>query len=188
MFYHASKMPNLKTLKPHTSNHGKPLVYLSSKRENVLVYLCNAVEKHCRRTGFQHDGVYYTWASYGFTKSGILRLEEYYPNATADTYMGESGFIYSVEHIENCSALADIPCAFIAENEITVSGCECVPDAYEAIMKAVNDGEIILQRYEDNSTAMMNWIEKIINEDYQNAEQRPDYREFLKAKFSFLSI
>ena len=48
MYYHASKTAGLVCLEPRVSNHGIPLVYLSSKRENVLVYLSNAVEKFCR--------------------------------------------------------------------------------------------------------------------------------------------
>ena len=36
MFFHASPVPNLKKLTPHISNHGTPLIYFSTKRENVL--------------------------------------------------------------------------------------------------------------------------------------------------------
>ncbi len=52
MFFHASPVPNLKNLTPHISNHGTPLIYFSTKRENVLVYLSNAVEKCCRKPVF----------------------------------------------------------------------------------------------------------------------------------------
>ena len=48
MYYHASKYGGLKTLKPHVSTHGKSWVYFSDKRENVLVYLSNAVEKYIK--------------------------------------------------------------------------------------------------------------------------------------------
>ncbi len=41
-WYHASPTKDLTTLEPRISNHGVPLVYLSKKRENVLVYLSNA--------------------------------------------------------------------------------------------------------------------------------------------------
>lgn len=44
MLYHASPTGGLTVLTPHVSNHGHPLVYFSNKRENVLVYLSNAVE------------------------------------------------------------------------------------------------------------------------------------------------
>jgi hypothetical protein len=186
MFFHASKTPGLTTLKPHVSNHGKPLIYLSEKRENVLVYLSNAVEKHCKQTGFQHNGIYRKWGSYGFTKDGILRLEEYYPNATFDTYKDESGYIYSVEHIENHSCQADIPYAVVSEQDVPATACEYVPCAYEAIRQAAENGEIVLQMYADNSQDMLKWIEKTIREEYQNAERNPEYRDFLKVKFDFL--
>ena len=45
MFYHASQIEGITTLEPRVSNHDIPLVYFSTKRENVLVYLSNAIEK-----------------------------------------------------------------------------------------------------------------------------------------------
>ena len=88
LLYHASPVKGITRLEPHVSNHGKALVYLSDRRENVLVYLSNAVEKHCRENGFVWNGSWHKWASYGFAKDGRLLLEEYYPNATMDTYKG----------------------------------------------------------------------------------------------------
>ena len=52
MLYHASGTGGIRVLEPRRSNHGVPLVYFSRKRENVLVYLSNAIEKYCRETGF----------------------------------------------------------------------------------------------------------------------------------------
>ena len=66
MLYHASPTGGLTVLTPHVSNHGHPLVYFSKKRENVLVYLSNAVEKYCRDTGFVHTGQWEKWGPYGF--------------------------------------------------------------------------------------------------------------------------
>ena len=54
----------------------------------MLVYLSNAIEKHCKETGFTHDGKWHKWASYGFESDGTLRIDEYYPNAIEDTYKG----------------------------------------------------------------------------------------------------
>jgi len=186
MFFHASKIPDLSVLKPRVSNHGIPLVYLSEKRENVLVYLSNAVEKHCRETGFNHTGIYKTWGSYGFTKEGIFQLEEYYPNATVDTYKGESGYIYSVADLISYRDQTDIPYAVITEEEAVVTDCEYVSDAYDVIMEAVENGKIVLQKYDENSQSTMDWIKETIKTEYQNAEKLPDYRSFLKAKFEFL--
>ena len=187
MYYHASQKENITILKPHKSNHNKPLVYLSKKRENTLVYLSNAVEKYCKEIGFNYDGTYYKWASYGFTKHGILRIEEYYPNAIYDTYKGVSGYIYSTEFIEKFDILIDIPDVIISEDNIPVSNCEYIPDAYEAIMDAVKSGKMKIVKYEENSKEMLGWIEKTIKIEYQNATEHPEYREFLKGKFNFLN-
>ena len=48
MYYHASPVEGIRQLEPRVSNHSVPLVYFSKKRENVLVYLSNAVEKYCQ--------------------------------------------------------------------------------------------------------------------------------------------
>ena len=90
MYYHASQTKNIKVLKPRVSNHGIPLIYFSEKRENTLVYLSNAIEKYAKETNFKYDGIYSKWGPYGFTKEGIFELQEYYPNATYETYKGVS--------------------------------------------------------------------------------------------------
>ena len=94
MYYHASPTAGIKTLEPRISNHGMPLVYFSKKRENVLVYLSNAIEKYCRKTGFAYDGPWQKWGPYGFEKDGRLRIEEYYPGMLKETYQGVSGYVY----------------------------------------------------------------------------------------------
>lgn len=149
MYYHASQTPELKELIPHISNHQKSLVYLSSKRENVLVYLSNAVEKHCKEIGYITDS-YTKWASYGFEK-GILRLDEYYPNATIDTYKGVSGYIYSSNNVDLMEKQLDIPFAFTTTVNVKVDDCEFIPDAYDAIIKAANEGKIVLKKFDENS-------------------------------------
>lgn len=186
MYYHASQTPDLKVLKPNVSNHNKSLVYFSKKRENVLVYLSNAIEKYCKEVGFEYSGVYHKWASYGFNKDGILKLQEYYPNATYDTYKGVSGYIYSSEDVKDIESKIEIPDVVVCKNQVQISKCEFISDAYTAIMEAVEDGKIELIRYEDNSEEMINWIEKTIKSEYINSINQPEYRIFLKEKFNFL--
>ena len=183
MLYHASPVEGIQTLVPHVSNHEKPLVYLSAKRENVLVYLSNAVEKHCRETGFEWDAPWYKWASYGFTEEGLLLLEEYYPNATEETYKGVSGYIYQAAECISAHAMADIPHAYISSEPLNVEGCEFIPDAYEALMKAEKEGLIVIKRYDELSEGTLRWLEKMIPQEYARAIKHPDYRHFLKTKF-----
>lgn len=187
LLYHASPTPGLTLLTPHVSNHGKSLVYLSAKRENVLVYLSNAVEKYCRETGFAWDGPWRKWASYGFTKEGVLRLEEYYPNATYETYKGVSGYIYQTADC-TCDAAPDgVPDVLVSDRPVPITGCEYIPDAYEAILEAAEKKLIVLKRYGELSEGMHRWLKKVIPQDYANAENHPEYRHFLQSKFSFLN-
>ena len=88
MYYHASNIKDLKVLKPHISSHGISWVYFSTKKENVLVYLSNAVEKHINEKYGRPLKEYVKWASYGINASGLVRIEEYYPNATEETFRG----------------------------------------------------------------------------------------------------
>ena len=53
-FFHASQIKGIQVLEPRISNHNFPLIYFSGKRENVLVYLSNAVEKTCKEKNFQY--------------------------------------------------------------------------------------------------------------------------------------
>ena len=185
MLYHASPTPNIKTLIPHTSNHGKPLIYFSSKRENVLVYLSNAVEKCCREHGFSHSGSFHKWGSYGFNKDGLLQLDEYWQTATEETYKGVSGWIYTVSK-EHMTPMSDIPHAFTSAAPVPVLSCEFVPDACQALLSAASEGKIMLTQYEQNSPKMLSWIRRTITEEYESSQNSPEYRFFLKSKFNFL--
>lgn len=149
MYYHASKTAGLVCLEPRVSNHGIPLVYLSSKRENVLVYLSNAVEKFCRETGFSHSGRWSKWGPYGFTETGILRLEEYYPHALEDTYRGVSAYIYSADPPRGLEKLEGIADAYVSKEPVPVMGCEYIADACDAILCAEKEGKIVIRRYEE---------------------------------------
>lgn len=187
MYYHASQTKNIKILEPRISNHNIPLIYFSDKRENILVYLSNAIEKYCKETNFLYNGVYHKWASYGFTKDGKLRLEEYYPNATYETYKGVSAYIYSVKNVPNIQKLEEIPHAFQTSINTPIDFVEYIPDAYDEIMEAVEKGDIILVKYEEFIKNKKEWLEKTISKEYEEAIDHPEYKYFLKSKFKFLN-
>lgn len=183
MYYHASSIKNLSILEPHTSNHKIPLIYFSEKRENVLVYLSNAIQKYCTEQGFEHAGIWQKWAAYGFDSDGIQRIEEYYPDALMDTYKGVSGYIYFAETVEDSGFQTQIPGAVTSEKPVVVSGCEYVEDAYEAILDAEAHGLVRVLRYHELSEKMTKWIEQTILKEYEQAVGQPDYRFFLEGKF-----
>lgn len=183
MYYHASPVKDINVLEPRISNHGVPLIYFSKKRENVLVYLSNAVEKYCRETGFAYSGAWSKWGPYGFEKDGRQRLEEYYPDALEKTYKGVSGFIYHAHKIEESGFEVRIPDAATSRSPVRVDGCEFVPDAYAAILEAEKNGLITILRYHEMSEKMRAWNARTIQEEYNAAQNHPEYRHFLKGNF-----
>lgn len=183
MFYHASQIEGITTLEPHVSNHEIPLVYFSTKRENVLVYLCNAIEKYCKDSGFIYGGKWQKWGPYGFNEDGRLRLEEYYPNALINTYKGVSGYIYSAKDVKDSGYNLEIPDAIASSEEVNVINVEYIPDAYEEILQAEKDGLITVLRYENLSEKRKKRIMEIIKEEYEKSNNHSDYRYFLIGNF-----
>lgn len=184
MLYHASQTQGIGTLEPRVSNHGTARVYFSAKRENTLVYLSNAVEKTCREHGFLHSGKWQKWASYGFTKDGLLCFEEYYENALSDTYGGVSGYLYAAEPSDAIVPLEGIMDAYYSETPVAVASCEFVPDALEALLKAEREGKIVIRRYAELSERMLGWLHRTTLDEYRDAA--PDYRFFLEQKFPYV--
>ena len=184
LYYHASSVPGIKQLEPQISEHGVPLVYLSSKRENVLVYLSNAVEKYCRETGFEYEGKRQKWGPYGFDRDGKLYLEEYYPDALVKTYKGVSGYIYSAEDAEDSGVVTGITDAITSSKPVEVTGMEFIPDALEAILQAESEGLIRIVRYREMTDKKKIWLKKVIWEEYVGSEAHPEYRHFLRGCFS----
>ena len=149
----------------------------------MLVYLSNAVEKFCSDTGFSYAGQWHKWGPYGFDEDGCIRLEEYYPDALESTYRGVSGYIYSVDNIFDSGYELNIPDAATSSVAVSVSGVEYVPDAYEEILKVEKDGLIRITRFEEMTENKKNWLKRIIAEEYDQAEDHPEYRYFLRNKF-----
>ena len=183
MYYHASSIGTIKQLEPRISNHEVPLIYFSKKRENVLVYLSNAIEKYCKETGFEYSGRWQKWGAYGFDRNGRQRLEEYYPNALEKTYKGISGYIYCADSIVESDYEVQIPDAATSSSPVQIKSVEFVPDALEAILQAERAGLITIMRYEELPQKMKEWIIKTIREEYNHAVNHPEYRHFLKGNF-----
>lgn len=183
MYYHASQTKEIEILEPRVSNHGIPYIYFSDRRENVLVYLSNAVEKFCKENNFKHNGTYSKWGPYGFTKDGIIQIEEYYPNALIETYKGVKGYIYKINNIPDMKKLNDIPHAYITSTNTKVDDVEYISDAYDAIMEEVKKGNIRVVHYDEFIATKKEWLEKIIKKEYEEAFEHPEYRYFLENKF-----
>lgn len=186
MYYHASQIKGIKVLEPRVSNHNVPLIYFSNKRENVLIYLSNAIEKYCKETNFNYNGIYSKWGPYSFTEDGRIQLEEYYPNATIKTYKGVHAYIYYINNVPGIEKLDDIPYAFKTKIPTSVDFVEYIPDAYDAIIQEVNKGNIVLIKYDEFIKKKRDWLEHIIQKEYEETIDHPEYKYFLENHFDFL--
>lgn len=182
IYYHASCVKGIRKLIPAISEHGVPLVYFSEKRENVLVYLSNAIEKYCKEHCFTHRDPWAKWGPYGFS-DGLQVIYEYYPDALVKTYKGVSGYIYSVKDIADSEYTISIPYTAVSCKPVEVTDEEYIPDAYEAILQAEGDGLIKILRYDEISEKTKDWLCRTITEEYSNATEHPEYRFFLKENF-----
>lgn len=182
-FFHASSKTDLTVLEPRISNHGIPLVYFSEKRENVLVYLSNAIEKYCRDTGYSYEGVWEKWGPYGFDQDGKMILEEYYPDALTETYHGVQGCIYTAEGVADSGLISNIPYLAASSEPVRITGKEVIPDALEALLEAERNGLIRIIRYDEMSAGRKNWLAETMRKEYLAAGNHPEYRYFIRAKF-----
>ena len=189
MYYHASPVGGIRVLEPRPSNHGVPLVYFSDRRENVLVYLSNAVEKVCREAGFAHTGPWAKWASYGFEPDGRLRVEEYYPDALEDTYRGVGGtFIPAGRSSPARMWTSASPMPTFPPGPPRSAAASGSPTHWRLCSGPRKRGTSSWSAIRSSSPRPENadWLRRTIREEYAGAGAQPDYRFFLKRRFGAL--
>ena len=81
-----------------------------------------------------------------------------------------------------------IPNAHISAQRTEVHSCEFVPDAYHELLRAEREGKITILRYDEfiANRKRLEWLGKVIADEYQNNGSHPEYRFFLKARFGEL--
>ena len=67
-----------------------------------------------------------------------------------------------------------------------MTSCEYIPDAYEAIVQAEAEEKIKIQRYEDLSEQIHEWIRKTMMETWKDENLQDDYRFFIETKFPWV--
>ena len=79
-----------------------------------------------------------------------------------------------------------IPNAFISTQKTPVDNCEFVPDAYNEIINAEKNGLITVLRYNEfiDDVKRKEWLERVIPDEYRKNKAHPDYRFFLRPRFS----
>jgi len=138
-YYHGSIVPNLETLHPYNTNNSlseKECIYLTCRKEMALLYIW--VRK-------------FMWLTYGFDEQGRVVYTETHKGALKEFYEDVKGYIYSVDIDDNLDNDTNIQNTITVYDEIEISSCEKIEDAYAEIMKYENEGLIKIHRYEDLS-------------------------------------
>lgn len=175
--YHGSNTGNIKVLEPRQADHDRPYVYMTTLDVVSAFYLCNAVERP------------YYWFPYGFEKdSNIPIYHELYPNALREVSEGVSGYIYEVEANDSqVIPFKNIPCARLATQPIEVSSCTKIENAYDLFMEYLEQGKMLLGRFEDKSEQQLKWwyaslVDYLKQKDMINNPEC-SYALFIKKKF-----
>ena len=141
MIYHCSPATGLKILKPHTPVHfDKPSrVYLTTSLPMALFY-----------------GIRHFEYTYGYTKSGQIYFEEYFPNALETLYGKQSASLYlcQADSVETTS----IPNELVSAEPVTVIEEQPIPDLLEAILEQERIGALIIRRYDQMTDRDLAWI------------------------------
>ena len=175
ILYHGSSVPNLKELKPYISEHKKPYIYFST---NIVVAALYTVHKtECP----------YNWFTYGFNNNGIPVYTEYYPNALADVYSGQRGYIYQCRKTKDMSNPTNINCAYVCPIPISVENCIMMDDVYACLLKYEKDGMLIVNRFEDLSAKQRENIDKQMRQEILNynllSKLECGYSKFIRERF-----
>ncbi len=189
-YYHGSKTKNIEILKPSMSIHGDDYVYLTTSKAVALIYTVNAIEVYFKQNYLECNQKFQPWYSYGFDENQIPVIEEYYPNATYETYHNQSGYIYICEKPKTYSNPTNIHNAIVTKEHVKIIDSIFIPDIYDEILKLEKDGVIKIKRYENMTDSYLSHIYNMIRTDidkYQLIENpNHNYTIFLKAKLPFL--
>lgn len=173
ILYHGSATPDITTLRPFLSNHGKPYVYLTDCPALAVIYAHSPVE-----------GGYFP---YFFDKEGQLCYEEYFPNAL-DLYKGFGGYVYTAE-AEALNQLEKMPWVYLSQEPVAVTGCRFIPDLYEELLALDEAGSLKLVRFGELTEKKLQGIYGMLrrNAETLGLKNRDDeYARFFKAHFPFL--
>ncbi|MDC7243618.1 MAG: hypothetical protein PQJ44_06750 [Sphaerochaetaceae bacterium] len=190
MFYHGSKISDIKELIPNYSLHNEKYVYLTTNKAVALIYTVNAIEKYYEDNNLEKPSFIHPWYSYGFNKNRLPVIEEYYLNATKETYSGKSGYIYICDVPNEYSNPTNIYCAVVTKEKVKTVHEEYIEDVYEEILKYEKMGLLKIRYFKDNSEAFQKRIDDYIKDDIkkykllENTEN--NYYVFLKAKFPYI--
>ena len=141
MYYHCSPSQGLTLLQPGKPKHfdKDARVYMTTSLPMALMY-----------------GVRNFEYTYGYTKSGQIYFEEYYPDALQKLYAGKKASLY--ECAPEVTETTPIPNEVVSSLPVRILRGIHIPDMMQALLEQQRQGALIIRRYEQLSPAMKEWI------------------------------
>lgn len=142
-YYHCSPTSGLTVLQPRKpESFDKPArVYMTTLLPMALMY-----------------GVRNYEYTYGYTKEGQIYLDEYFPNALEELYRGKPASLYlcDPESVETTR----IPNEAVSDKAVPVLEEIAILDVCEALLEQQRLGALVIHRYGELSTKMLDWIRR----------------------------
>lgn len=172
--YHGSANPNIAVLRPFSSNHDKPYVYLTHSPVLATVYAHNPLP---RPSGF---------FSYWWGKDGVLCYDEYFENQLEEIYAGQTGYVYECDG--EFPQLEQMPWVYLSEDPVPVARCTRIPDLYEQLLRYEQDGLLRIQRWkgasEQQRAVWVNVVKRSLQKTDMSTPAGRAYADYIRAHFS----
>ncbi len=134
--FHGTLEGGISVLSPLSKNgEGKPVVFLTDNYAYSLFYIRD------RSVDFVTCGV---------GADGKVHYEEWFPNQLKTLYSGRSGWVYEADVETEPHRIRGVR---ISHQEVTISRCYPIKDAYQEIQEEIQKGNIILRTFEEASEA-----------------------------------
>lgn len=138
-YFHGTTVAGLQELRPFASpysNLKQPAVYLTNSRQLALHYIWDTARLPVKMPMLK------------ICDDGTLIFQEMFSGALAYFYKGVSGYLYRCEADIPPDAAVGVPGCAASAVPVPVTGCEYIPDVYDAIMSYADAGRFIYERYE----------------------------------------
>jgi hypothetical protein len=174
--YHGTVTGGIKTLEPFAhplSDLQQPVVYLSTIKVLAAVYIWDKG---------------YRWMTYEIRDDGMPVYNETFQDGLSYFYDGVKGYIYMCEPDSKSekNTKGNWTHIITSTEPVEVREAEIVENVYERLLKFENDGELIINRFENLPEEVKNREKQIVLNSIKNLElwkrERP-LADFVSEKF-----
>lgn len=177
ILYHGSATGGLQALRPALSEHGKPYLYFSVNPVVAAFYTVHCVERP------------HNWFPYGL-EEGVPVYPEYYPDALADVYAEQRGYLYQCENPGTLENPTGISVAMVCEHPLPVSAVEEIPDMYRWFLRREQEGKLRIIPFSKLTQRQLAYRDRMVKEEIalHHLKEQPEisYARFLRSRFPSL--